>query len=128
MIRLLLVLDTREQYLVLRLTAELAVLLRCQGKRADVARLLENFLEAGLAVDLFMIARQRQQHRRGILCRRACQLDRNLAAGEHHVNDLLGGFAVSYVDGKSPPSIRGRVFATILSHVEIFPVQRHPAA
>ena len=51
-VRLLLVLDTREQYLVLRLTAELAVLLRCQGKRADVARLLENFLEAGLAVDL----------------------------------------------------------------------------
>ena len=34
----------------------------------------------------------------GILCHRACQLDCNLAAGEHHVNDLLGGFAVSYVD------------------------------
>ena len=85
--------------------------------------MLENFLKAGLAVDLLMIARQRQQHRRGIFCRRTCQLDRYLASGEHHVNDLFGGFAVSYVDGESPPSIRGRVFATILSHVEIFPVQ-----
>ena len=83
--------------------AKFPILFRRQGKRADIARLLENFLEAGLAVDLFMVARQRQQHRRGILCRRACQLDRNLAAGEHHVNDLLGGFAVSYVDGESPP-------------------------
>ena len=83
--------------------AEFLILLRRQGKRADVARLLENFLETGLAVDLFMVARQRQQHCRGILCRRACQLDRNLAAREHHVNDLLGGFAVSYVDGESPP-------------------------
>ena len=83
--------------------AEFPILLRGQGKRADVARLLENFLETGLAVDPFMIARQRQQHRRGILCRGACQLDRYLAAGEHHVNDLLGGFAVSYVDGESPP-------------------------
>ena len=88
---------------------------------------VENFFEAGLAIDLFMVARQRQQHRRGILCRRACQLDRSLAAGEHHVNDLLGGFAVSYVDGESPP-MHGRVFATILSHVGIFPVQPHPAA
>ena len=26
--------------------------------------------------------------------------DTEVAAGEHHVNDLLGGFAVSYVDGK----------------------------
>ena len=51
-----------------------------------------------LAVDLFMIARQRQQHHRSILRRGTCQLDRNLAAGEHHVNDLLGDLAVSYVD------------------------------
>ena len=107
--------------------AEFPVLLWCQRKRADVARLLENFLETGLAVDLFMIARQRQQHRRGILRRRACQLDCNLAAGEHHVNDLLGGFAVSYVDGKSPP-ICSRVFATLLSLVGIFPVLQCPAA
>ena len=42
---------------------------------------VENFFEAGLAIDLFMITRQRQQHRRGIFCRRACQLDCNLAAG-----------------------------------------------
>ena len=79
------------------------------------------------AVDLFMIARQRQQHCCGIFCRRTCQLDCNLAAGEHHVNDLLGGFAVSYVDGKSPP-ICSRVFATLLSLVGIFPVLQCPAA
>ncbi|MFQ6937748.1 MAG: hypothetical protein ACLRSV_04470 [Oscillospiraceae bacterium] len=44
----------------------------------------------------------------GILCHRACQLDCNLAAGEHHVNDLLGGFAVSYVDGESP-LLKGKI-------------------
>jgi len=43
------------------------------------------------------------------------------------VNDLLGGFAVSYVDGKSPP-ICSRVFATLLSLVGIFPVLQCPAA
>ena len=72
--------STGKQHLVLRLTAEFPVLLWCQRKRADVARLLENFLETGLAVDLFMVARQRQQHCRGIFCRRTCQLDRYLAA------------------------------------------------
>ncbi len=51
-VRLLLVLNARKQHLVLRLMAEFPILLRCQRKRADVARLLENFLEAGLAVDL----------------------------------------------------------------------------
>ena len=44
-----------QQHLILRLTAEFPVLLRCQGKRADVARLLENFLEAGLAVDFLWL-------------------------------------------------------------------------
>ena len=83
--------------------AKFPIWFRRQGKRADVARLLENFLEAGLSVDFFMVARQRQQHHRGILCRRTCQLDRHLAAGGHHVNDLLGGFAVSCVDGESAP-------------------------
>ena len=83
--------------------AKFPIWFRRQGKRADIARLLENFLETGPAVDFFMIARQRRQHRRGILRRRTCQLDRHLAAGGHHVNDPLGGLAVSCVDGESAP-------------------------
>ena len=35
--------------------AKFPIWFRRQGKRADIARLLENFLEAGLAVDLLWL-------------------------------------------------------------------------